>query len=235
MKLFPAKIDFQSRDIQSIVVTNSILIGLAIFFKWSIGELMLMFWLENIVLGFYGILKIALFNGQNATSEVEFGEHRMEKAKLKLILVPFFIIHFGFFCFIHGFFIDSLFGGGFIGKPNNLMSWESIWTLKYGILAIFINYGVSFFVNYIGKKERKTSSIIMLFIGPYQRIIIIHLILMISGILFIVFLSKTPAAMYILFFFGVKMILDLRQQSIGPLTEDSAFFANLKANQKQDK
>lgn len=57
---------------------------------------------------------------------------------------------------------------------------------------------------------------------------------MISGILFIIFLSKTPAFIYIICFFGVKLIMDLRQQSIGPLTEDSKFFTKLKTKQNQD-
>lgn len=195
---------------------------------------MLMFWLENLVLGFYGVLKIMLYRGHNDSPNLTIGDHDMEKSKLKLILVPFFMLHFGIFCSVHGFFIDALFGGTFTNTPNNLMSWNTIWTLKYGILAIFINYGVSFFVNYFRKKERENSSVIMLFIAPYKRIVVIHILLMISGILFIIFLSKTPAFICIICFFGVKLIMDLRQQSIGPLTEDSKFFTKLITKQNQD-
>ena len=93
------------------------------------------------------------------------------------------------------------------------MTWDSVWRLKFGILAMFINYGISFIFSYLGKGEFRTTSFIGLLINPYRRIVIIQLMLMGSGIIFILCLSQVPAIVFILFFFIVKLALDLRQES----------------------
>lgn len=213
MKRFLQQINFRSRNIQSILATNVVLIVLAVILEWDVAELMFMFWIENIVLGFYGILKIIFFQGPKGQKEIEINKHVVDISKIKYILVPFFIIHFGFFCFIHGSFIEVFFGNGFVPTRPQLMTWDNVWTLKFGILAIFINYGISFIFSYLGKGEFRTTSFIGLLINPYRRIFIIQFMLMGSGIIFILCLSQVPSIIFILFFFIVKLALDLRQET----------------------
>ncbi len=212
MKSFLNTINFGAREIQALLLTNLLLIVLAIALHWNVGELMLLFWIENIIIGFYGILRIIFFQGRPGEDEIEINQHQMKKQQLKGILVPFFILHFGFFCFIHASFIEAFFGGEFIGKPNHLLSWQSIWSLKFGIFAIFFSYGVDFIARYILKKERETVSFQELLIGPYRRIFVIQILLMAAGILFILFLSKVPAFVYIVLFFGMRAFVELHQQ-----------------------
>lgn len=226
MKRFLQQIDFRSKNIQSILLTNILLIFLAILLEWEVADLMFMFWIENIVLGFYGILKITFFKGPKGQKEIEINKHTVVISKVKYILVPFFIIHFGFFCFIHGSFIEVFFGNGFVPEARQLMTWDNVWNLKYGILAIFINYGVSFIFSYLKKEEFRTASFVGLLIDPYRRIVIVQLMLMASGIIFILCLSKVPAIIFILFFFIVKLALDLRQESVMKSGELPKFLTN---------
>jgi hypothetical protein len=85
MNIFQAKIDFGKHAIQSIIITNIILIILAFILEWSIGELILMFWIENIILGLYGILKIDFFRGKPEEDEMTIREPIKIKSGQKIV------------------------------------------------------------------------------------------------------------------------------------------------------
>ena len=61
---------------------------------WNAAAILLLYWAENLVIGFFSILKIVLAKANPPVSHLQ-----------KLIAVPFFCLHFGGFCGLHGAFL----------------------------------------------------------------------------------------------------------------------------------
>lgn len=121
----------------------------AIFgFGWGIDELVVFYWIENIVIGAGVWLRLA------ATGAVG-------RKPIVFFLIPFFTVHYGVFCTVHGVFILSFFDPAFNALPLFLAAivfWE-------GIL----------FLRFLAQGEHRTSEPNTLMFSPYARIVIVHL------------------------------------------------------------
>ena len=97
------KLSKTSISVLALVAANiAPLIGV-LFFGWDAAVIVLLYWTENVVIGFYNILKMVLVKLE--PSAPRFG---------KLLAIPFFCIHFACFCGVHGLFLVFMFkvGGG---------------------------------------------------------------------------------------------------------------------------
>ena len=65
--------------------------------EWSIGALMLLFWLENLFAGGFQALRMLALPGPPVL-------HGM-----KFVVLPFFAVHYGGFAFVHGMFVYAQF------------------------------------------------------------------------------------------------------------------------------
>lgn len=138
----------------------------------------------------------------------------------KLFLVPFFVLHYGFFCLGHGIFVFTLLGnrssgGGFMPGGLRLPDLSSsffdlveaavavggIWAA----LALGVSHLHSFFVNYLGKGEFRRTAAAVLMIAPYGRVIVLHLAILFGG--FVVEALGSPAFLLVLLICG-KIALD---------------------------
>ena len=88
-------------SVWALIVTNLIPIGGVIFLGWNAATVVLLYLAENLVIGFYGLLRIA-------TMPMERPSDHLAKA----FLIPFFTLHFGGFCAVHGLFLMLLMGAG---------------------------------------------------------------------------------------------------------------------------
>ncbi len=79
------------------VVVNLIPFLGVLLLGWGVGPLVVLYWLENVVVGFITILRMGL----SAASSAVF------LASLAFV-VPFFCLHYGLFCFVHGVFVIAL-------------------------------------------------------------------------------------------------------------------------------
>ena len=142
-------------SIGSLILSNLIpLIGV-LFFGWSVSTILILYWSENVIIGFYNIIKMALAKG----------EVRSKQTYERLFLIGFFIVHFGIFTFGHAAFVFSFFG------TDN----PSFQSLLPALLPLFISHGVSMFMHFIKNKEYKRVSFDKLFFQPYKRVVIMHL------------------------------------------------------------
>ena len=142
-------------SIGSLILSNLIpLIGV-LFFGWDVSTILILYWSENVIIGFYNIIKMALAKG----------EVRPKQIYERLFLIGFFIVHFGIFTFGHAAFVFS-----FFGTEN-----PSFKNLLPALLPLFISHGVSMFVHFIKNKEYERVSFDNLFFQPYKRVVIMHL------------------------------------------------------------
>jgi large-conductance mechanosensitive channel len=169
---------------------------------------MILFWAESAIIGFFNILKMQKIGG--AKSEMS---------------VVFFLFHYGMFMsghltFINGFFGEqSVFGwfsggdafprGGGYAATDDTMLISSIVTIFPAFLSLLISHGISYYENFIGKKEYldPKNNIGKQMMQPYGRIIIMHITLLFGGFLIAIFRFKAVALVLLII---LKIIADLK-------------------------
>jgi len=184
-----------------LIITNIVPLAGVLFLHWDIFSIMLIYWLENIVIGFYNIGKI--YKAERPIKIVEMIKNNNQSASkdLRLFVIFFFIVHFGMFTFGHGVFVFALFGGGeSINYP----------ALLTGAISLFVSHGISYYENYLGKKEYKELSSFDAMMLPYKRVVILH-ITIIASAFFIQLLGAKYMAVVVLVL--IKIIVDLRFHS----------------------
>jgi hypothetical protein len=156
---------------------------------WDLFALIIVYWLETGIIGFFAILNIALVSGWFA-----------------LFLVLFFIVHFGGFMSGHLVFLVQLFGS----KPGTRLSeipsflyhevvWQGLWL---AVLALFVSHAVAFIayvlVPYFRRywqgarvpSSRASSSDIEIgpiMFAPYARIVVMHMAIIFGAVLVLSF------------------------------------------------
>jgi hypothetical protein len=184
-------------SVWSLIIANLYPVIGVIFFNWQTYPLLLFFWTENLVIGFYTILKMLVASGENA------------KPAAKLFTVPFFCFHYGIFTLVHGVFVVALFGGILTDDmvtTGTLTQQVLNYQLFWGVLALLISHGISFFKNYIGNNEYRQAELTKIMFQPYGRVVILHITIIIGGFLS-AFLGSPLIAL--LFLIVLKVSIDI--------------------------
>ncbi len=188
----------------SLIAANLVPLFGVLFGGWSTFQVMFVFWLENVVVGIYNVLKMATVRGPAAA---------------KVGIIPFFIVHYGIFTLVHGVFVVVLFGGvaggafggsAHVGSPTEILTRSGpgwlLSTLVIPFLALMISHGVSFVMNFLRGGEWERTSLPMLMAAPYARIVILHLTI-IFGAFGVLLLGSNAFALTLLI--GLKIAVDL--------------------------
>ncbi len=184
----------------------------------------MLYWAESVVIGILNVLRmiccqsdnilqgIPLPGGQSLPDEVSMAMSdsipKNYGRGIKSFMVPFFMLHYGGFCFGHLSLLLALFAGGLapLGADSSMPDlWEP--SLLIAVAAIFLSHLFSFFTNYIGNDEYKRASLFALMFRPYGRIIAMQFAI-IFGAAFVMFFGSPLAMLLILI--AVKIVVDLR-------------------------
>jgi hypothetical protein len=161
----PVQSRYAGLSVALLIVANFVPVIGVLRFDWDLGQLMVLFWAENAVVGFFGLAKLVVV-----------------QRWLALISVPFFIMHFGMFMAVHFMFVYELFVAGRKGPPlDSQVMLALLAPLWSAILAIFISHGVSFFGNFLARREyiaRKSNDQMA---EPYRRVMVLHVTLIFGG------------------------------------------------------
>lgn len=203
-------IDLRAPSIISLIAVNVILLAMAILLDWSIFDVVVVFWVENLVIGFYNLIKIGFADGNEANKS---GKDDAPPGCMKIFLIPFFMMHFFGFCLVHGLFLIILFSGQAEGFSGNIFAlYGEIFqsnAVIFGLIGMIISHGISFFTNYLGKKEYLYIGIKKQMMAPYKRIVVIHIFIIVAG--YLIISSGKDAVLIMILFFVIKMVFDLRQ------------------------
>jgi hypothetical protein len=167
---------------------NLLPVACAVLFGWGLLSLMLLYWAENVIVGIINVAKMILAGmgkGASGTTAILFD-------------VPFFIVHYGLFCAVHGVLILVLFSGEpahAVDDPANLPFYflrqvhiDRFFAVNLALLTMFHLYRFAF--DWIAAGEwRKTTPLVQMF-QPYGRIIVVHLAVFVGG--FVVSLLGHP-------------------------------------------
>jgi len=165
-----------------------------LYFGWRLEEVMVLFWAESAVVGFYTLLKMAVV-----------GRWLAPFAGI------FFVGHFGAFMAVHFLFIYELFVRGLDARgrePGAVEALTSLFTpLWPALLALFLSHGVSFGLNFLGRREYRSATISGLMAAPYRRIVLMQFTLIFGGWMVMALRNPVPALALLI---ALKVIADLQ-------------------------
>lgn len=176
----------------ALVCANVILASIAIFQKWGFYYVLLVFWIEALIIGFYNLARI--------TVSFLFGNPIGVLAKW--IKLPF-PTRFFLLIITAGFFVTK-FGGCAIGLGLIILMMPIFLTLPAGqthhvdlfegikmispalgdvgpellvaVTVLFLSHGISFILNYIKRQEYKRDNILKLLFLPYARMFLVSVV-----------------------------------------------------------
>jgi len=150
-----------------LIFVNTIPLLGVLFYAWDVTMIITLYWMESAVIGFFNIFKMKAINSNN-------------KFKPE---IPFFIVHYSMFMFGHFLFIVSLniFKPDF-GEVGNQFEAFSIVLDYFSALAValffmFLSHAISFFYNFMDKKEFVKQNMAKQMVAPYKRIFVMHMVL----------------------------------------------------------
>jgi hypothetical protein len=159
----------------AILVSNLLPVFGILYLHWSMGSVMVLYWVENVIVGLFTILKIA------------FARAQIGSGTGKLAIIVFFCLHFGGFCLGHGIIIAGL----FLPRLYRSWNWQSLLAeLWVPILGMVISYGISFVQHYLRGGIYKRASLTKLMFEPYPRIVPLHFGIILGG--FVCFAFGSP-------------------------------------------
>ena len=176
----------------ALIAANLVPLAGTVFLGWRLSDVMVLYWAESAVIGFFNICKIIAISRWAA-----------------LLAAPFFIGHFGGFMAVHFMFIYGI----FIEGPNNLSGGNlaevgrlfiDLWP---ALAALFVSHALSFFSNFVAQGEHRGRTLKHQMSEPYSRIVFMHLVLIFGGGLTLIIGESTPVLLLVI---AVKIIVDVR-------------------------
>lgn len=165
-----------------IILVNLIPIAGVYLLKWNQYDIIFLYWVEGIVIGIFTAVKIGMAKNVGQTSPPSYDNSidlQGADTMPRVLLIPFFLMHYGIFTFVHGMFIFRL----FLPKSTFFIN-KDFKPLLIFFVATIISHGVSFFVNFIKKKEYEKKTSMEYMASPYPRIIVMHIVIMLGALFF---------------------------------------------------
>jgi hypothetical protein len=180
----------------ALILANLVPLAGVFLLDWKVFDILMLYWAENVVIGVVNVLRMAVC-----------------RSGAKVFLIPFFVVHYGMFCYGHLLAVTSIFsetsGGGaawqyFFGMPI-ADAWKS--PLWMAIAAIVASHLFSLFGNFVASGEYRRTTVRALMKRPYGRIIVLHVAVIIGAAL-IQWLGSPVMMLVVLI--AAKIALDLR-------------------------
>jgi hypothetical protein len=184
-----------------LVLANMLPVVGVLWWGWSVFSVMLLYWLENIIVGLLNIPRILFASG---------GEDNSAQPMVKrLFTAVFFSVHYGLFTFVHGAFVFSMFAEGQYEEPTPALVWQLVSEqhLYWAVLALSVSHLASLVLNYLLAGEYRQVTVKEMMRKPYGRIVVLHLGIIFGGILLDI-LSAPLVGLIVLLL--IKTIFDVR-------------------------
>lgn len=180
----PKEPSLDTASLWVLVAANLVPIAGALFWGWHVEDMVYLYWIENVVIGAFTILRFLVGSpdvmqffargGVMLERDVSFGSLVLGKTAL----IVFFVLHYGAFCFGHLVFLGTLF-------PPDKVNLYTILTDRHALIAVaamVASHGFSFLRNYLGRGEYRHSDFMEMMVRPYKRIWVTHIFILAGGL-----------------------------------------------------
>lgn len=208
----------------ALVVANAFVAFQTFRHEWGYYEVMLIYWVEVVILGFYNVLRMLVVGvvgaaplGGWAARWVDLGS-ALNRLALTAIGVGFFVVKFGAFAFTIGLFVLLL--PAFLAVEGDgsgsalhraLIAAGPGFIMAAGVLGL--SHGISFARNFLAGREYDRIDVVTLAFWPYVRMSLVAVTLLvglaIAGLLPVVGRHAGFAGVMVLLKLGVDAISHL--------------------------
>ena len=184
-----------------------------VFFGWKAVPLVALYWLENLVIGAFTVLRMLGTIAANLLN-----------IPIALFMVPFFTVHYGMFCFGHGIFLSAFAGGEVSHAAPGVSGMQMLvdWALGTGpymlwfVGAIILVNTLFYLVDFIGRGDFRNTQLPVEMFAPYGRIVTLHVAIILGAGLMLAFGQPLMGVLILIMLrVGFGMFLNmLRQRKI---------------------
>jgi len=165
----------------SLLLLNAVPLYGVLAWGWQSFDLIFLYWLENVIIGVFAILRFLV------------RPNWQEKEKRRAFFtVPFFVIHYGLFCFAHGTLVMNLFGDSVLGQiaeqsiPTVIPVVLEMRNLWWAVIALAVLQLLDWIRDARqredGEQVSRSDAVRELMVAPYERIIVMHFALILSAL-----------------------------------------------------
>jgi hypothetical protein len=152
-----------------VFLINLIPVGGVVFLSWDAGAILILYWIENVIIGALTLPRIVMAQGAVPHRQ---GGQRESRAGLGC----FFVIHYGIFTLVHGV-ITLVLAARFVTEDAVGLQGD----LGWAVAATAILHGVAFFRDWIRPRKWLTASPAFEMMRPYGRIFVLHITIILGA------------------------------------------------------
>ncbi|MFA6524922.1 MAG: DUF6498-containing protein [Patescibacteria group bacterium] len=209
----------KSNSAKILLSVNFIPIIGVMFFDWNLFSIMFLYWLENLVIGIYSLLKIKKTYYYLISKQKNLSVASRVLATWGQVMS--FVFNYGLYTIVHGVFVIAMFGMSTATSPTivNLgpvkisdIIWPeiSILGILLSFIMLIISHGFSYYNNFIAQEEYKYYTINYLSKSSFERVIALHFIIVISGF---IILAMGYSKLTIVILIIIKTLIDFYAHS----------------------
>ena len=193
----------------ALVAANLAPIAGALFFGWTLFDVLKMYWMESAVIGVFAVLRILIASGGDEQLPRE--APLWLKLPVRALVAAFFCVHFGGFMYGHGAFLFAFFQQQALEVEQGALMGGVMDALRDGVRspmvwALFASHGCAFVLGFLWSGEWERTSFGEQMFRPYPRVFAMHFTLMLGGLLFMLLRLPAAAAAVLV---AVKIYVDL--------------------------
>lgn len=192
----------------ALVVANLVPLAGVLFLGWSVWSILIVYWLENGIIGVVNVLKMRRAEGPIGADDGGLVNGQPASTLAASSRIGFFVVHYGMFWLGHGLFVLllPLFAMDEDGGGPDMTAGVGPVGIGLAIFALAVSHGLSYWLNYLrGGEYRRTSAAAQMF-APYGRVVVLH-VTIIFGAMAISVTGAPAAAVAILV--GLKTLMDV--------------------------
>lgn len=192
-----------------------VLLGGVLLAGWDVWTVLAVYWLENVALGLFTLPRMALARGPLLQTPIGSFSPRWARW-IGLVAMPFFALHYGGFCLVHGLFVlvilPSSIGVIELDHAFDLAAAPVAGEALVANGALIAVAGLLQLRDWLGAGLARTASVGQLMTAPYRRVVLLHLVLLVGGIAISVTGNAVPLIVLLIL---AKVAYDLRAAAPG--------------------
>lgn len=148
---------------------------------WQAGDVLVTYWLENVAIGIWQVVKLMTAQGSDPVAEGLAGPALVGSGAVahvngrpvaisgpvaRVFLSAFFVMHYGMFTLVHGVFTFML--------AHRSGTSGSVRSFAIAFLVLLSSHGLSTAIYWFGRGERRQNGVVSTMKQPYRRILVLH-------------------------------------------------------------